>query len=154
MTGTTQLPNVREQRPLGYWLKYIDGAIETRFDRLFADDGLTRRGWQVLNTVSYGPITVAEIDETMAAFLSGEEPTMRPYVERFAELDWVRVTDADGLALTEEGKRTHQRVSEQAGTERVRMMECLSHEDFQILMDLLQRIATHLDGLATETPRQ
>jgi DNA-binding MarR family transcriptional regulator len=150
----TQLPNVREQRPLGYWLKYIDGAIETSFGRLLADDGLTRRGWQVLNTISYGPITVAELDETMAAFLSGDEPTMRPYIERFVELGWVRVADADGVALTEEGRRTHQRVSERVGAERVRMMECLSPEDYQVLMNLLQRIAAHLDALATGTPRQ
>lgn len=50
MTDLTQLPDVREQRPLGYWLKHIDGAIEESMGRLFAADGLNRRGWQVLNT--------------------------------------------------------------------------------------------------------
>lgn len=144
----TQLPNVREQRPLGYWLKHIDGAIEESFGRLLAADGLTRRSWQVLNTLSYAPITVAEVDETMAAFLSGDEPTMRSYVDQFAERGWMHVTDTDVVALTDEGKRVHQRVSERVGAERVRMMECLSPEDYQVLMSLLQRVAAHLDALA------
>ncbi|MGW3209295.1 MarR family winged helix-turn-helix transcriptional regulator [Streptomyces sp. NPDC001135] len=154
MTDLTQLPNVREQRPLGYWLKHIDGAIEESLGRLFATDGLNRRGWQVLNTISYGPITIAELDETMAAFLSADEPTMRPYVDRFIERGWAHTADDGAVALTGEGRRAHQRVAEQSGALRVRMMECLSSEEHTVLMELLQRVATHLDALAVETPRQ
>ncbi|TDC86102.1 hypothetical protein E1193_00015 [Micromonospora sp. KC606] len=151
MTDLTQLPNVREQRPLGYWLRYIDGAIEESLGRLFAADGLNRRGWQVLNTISYDPITIAKLDETMAAFLSVDEPTMRPYVDRFVEWGWAHVADDGAVALTDEGRQAHQRVSEQSGALRVRMMECLSSEEHEALMELLQRLATHLDALAAET---
>ncbi|MFF7020036.1 hypothetical protein ACFY97_03290 [Streptomyces klenkii] len=55
-------------------MKHIDRAIEQSLGRLFAADGLNRRAWQVLNTISYGPISIAELDETMAAFLSADEP--------------------------------------------------------------------------------
>ncbi|MFF2507772.1 hypothetical protein ACFVTY_31060 [Streptomyces sp. NPDC058067] len=75
MSDLTQLPDVGEQRPLGYWLKHLDGAIEESMGPLFATDGLNRRGWQVLNAISYAPITIAELDETLAAFPS---PTSRP----------------------------------------------------------------------------
>lgn len=34
------------------------------------------------------------------------------------------------------------------------MMECLSPEEHEELMELLQRVAAHVDGLAAETPRQ
>lgn len=66
---TAGLPDVREQRPFGYWLRHIDGAIEQSMARLFAADALSRRGWQVLNTVACGPLSTAGVDETMAAFL-------------------------------------------------------------------------------------
>ncbi|RVU20924.1 MarR family transcriptional regulator [Streptomyces antnestii] len=154
MTDLTQLPDVREQRPLGYWLKHIDGAIEESMGRLFATDGLNRRGWQVLNTISYAPITIAELDETLAAFLSTDEPTLRPYVDRFIERGWAHAADDGSVALTGEGRRGHQRVSEQVGALRVRMMECLSSEEHTVLMELLQRVATHLDALPVETPCQ
>ncbi|MEU6657839.1 hypothetical protein [Streptomyces sp. NPDC046821] len=153
MTDLTRLPNVREQRPLGYWLRHIDGAIEGSMGRLFAADGLNRRGWQVLNTISCDPITIVELDEAMAAFLSADEPTMRPYVDRLVERGWAHMADDGAVALTGEGRRAHERVSEQSGALRVRMMECLSSEEHAVLMELLQRIATHLDALAVETPK-
>ncbi|MFI9506468.1 MarR family winged helix-turn-helix transcriptional regulator [Nocardia sp. NPDC052566] len=146
MTGMTQLPDVREQRPLGYWLKHIDRAIEERFGSLLAGDGLARRGWQVLNTISCEPISVADIDQAMAPFLSVDEPTMRPYADRFAEDGWIRIDAADVVELTEAGREVHRRVSERIGVERVRMMECLSAEDYEVLMSLLQRVAAHLDA--------
>ncbi|MFE2288816.1 MarR family winged helix-turn-helix transcriptional regulator [Streptomyces sp. NPDC059443] len=154
MTETTRLPNVREQRPLGHWVKRIDGAIEEGLGRLLATDGLNRRAWQVLNTISRGPINITALDERMAAFLSADEPTMRPHVERFVERGWAHVTDDGAVALTEEGRRAHQQVSEQSGALMVRMMECLSIEEHEVLMELLQRVATHFDTLAAETPHQ
>ncbi|CAL9362479.1 hypothetical protein SUDANB171_00695 [Streptomyces sp. enrichment culture] len=152
MTGLPQPPNVREQRPFGYWLKHIDGAIEENMSRLFARDGLNRRGWQVLNTLSYGPLTVAELDDAMAAFLSADEPTTRPVVDRFAERGWTSTADDGAVALTGEGRRAHQRVAEQTGVLRARMMECLSPEQYAVLMELLRRVATHLDALTAEAP--
>ncbi|MFC3577806.1 MarR family winged helix-turn-helix transcriptional regulator [Streptomyces yaanensis] len=153
-TDLTRLPDVREQRPLGYWLKHIDGAIEENFGRLLAADGLNRRGWQVLNALSYEPITIAELDDTMAAFLSTDEPTMRPYVDRFVERGWAHIADDDTATLTDEGRQAHQRVSEKSGILRAQVMECLSPEEYGLLVNLLQRVATHLDALTAETPRQ
>ncbi|MFD7510144.1 MarR family winged helix-turn-helix transcriptional regulator [Streptomyces sp. NPDC059853] len=154
MTNPIQPPGLREQRPFGYWLKHIDRAIEENMSRLFTMDGLNRRGWQVLNTVSYGPITMAELDETMAAFLSAEEPTMRPYIDRFAERGWTSTAGDGAVTLTSEGRQAHQRVAEQTGVLRDRMMQCLSPEQYKVLMELLQRVAAHLDALAVETPGQ
>ncbi|ARF59133.1 MarR family winged helix-turn-helix transcriptional regulator [Streptomyces gilvosporeus] len=154
MTDMTRLPDVREQRPLGYWLKHIDGAITESLGRLFAADGLNRRSWQVLNTISYGPITVAVLDETMAAFLSADEPTMWPHVERFIERGWAQVAGDGSVTLTGEGRRSYERVAERSGALRVRMMECLSANEHEVLMELLQRVAAHLDALAAEAPQQ
>ncbi|MFG3117985.1 hypothetical protein ACGF4C_26865 [Streptomyces sp. NPDC048197] len=100
------------------------------------------------------PDHLTQLDEAMAAFLSADEPTMRPYIDQFVERGWAHTTDDGTVALTDAGQRAHQRVSEQSGALRVRMMECLSPEEHTMLMELLQRIATHLDALAVETPRQ
>ncbi|CAL9538796.1 MarR family winged helix-turn-helix transcriptional regulator [Streptomyces sp. enrichment culture] len=152
MPDTTRLPSVREQRPLGYWLKHIDGALTENMDRLLAADGLDRRAWQVLNTLSYGPITVAALDETMTAFLSADEPTTRSQVERFVERGWAGQAGDGRVTLTEEGRRAHERASERARALRMRMMECLSADEYGVLMELLQRVATHLDALAAGEP--
>ncbi|WMX44991.1 MarR family winged helix-turn-helix transcriptional regulator [Streptomyces roseicoloratus] len=138
------------QRPLGYWLKHIDGALEASMARLFAADSLTRRGWQVLNTVAQGPASLAGLDKALAPFLSADEPTVRPYVDDLAGRGWAHVTGDGTVTLTEEGRRAHERIAEQVGALRARVTESLSPEEYGMLVGLLQRVAAHLDA---EEPR-
>lgn len=37
-----------DRRPIGYWLKHLDGLIEAAFSRTLAGQGVTRRHWQAL----------------------------------------------------------------------------------------------------------
>ncbi|WP_026416209.1 MarR family winged helix-turn-helix transcriptional regulator [Actinomadura oligospora] len=141
---TETFPDARADRPIGYWLRHIDGALDANLGRLLADDGLTRRGWQVLNTVSYEPITMADLDRTLDAFVSPDEPTMRPQVERLVDLGWARL-DGDTAELTEDGVRAHRRVRDTIGAQRARMIECFTPEEFRSLMEMLRRFAAHLE---------
>ncbi|MEV5574090.1 MarR family transcriptional regulator [Spirillospora sp. NPDC052269] len=137
-------PDARTDRPIGYWLRHIDGALSANLGRLLAEDGLTRRGWQVLNTVSYEPVTIADLDRTLDAFISPDEPTMRPQVERLAELGWARL-DGDTAELTGEGVRAHRRIRDAIGVQRARMTECFTPDEFGSLMEMLRRFAAHLE---------
>ncbi|MFJ8623411.1 MarR family winged helix-turn-helix transcriptional regulator [Kitasatospora sp. NPDC093550] len=143
------LPNVREQRPFGYWLRHIDRAIEQRMARLFAADALSRRDWQVLNTVACGPLSAAEVDATMAAFLGPEEPTMRPRLDALAARGWARTGEDGEVALTEDGLAAHRRISGRVAELRTRITAGLTPEEFRTLTSLLQRTAAHLDTLDT-----
>jgi hypothetical protein len=40
-----------DRRPIGYWLKHLDGLIEAAFSRTLAGQGVTRRHWQALKTL-------------------------------------------------------------------------------------------------------
>ena len=44
-----------ESRPIGYWLKHLDGLLEQTFDHVLARNGVRRRHWQVLDTLRGGP---------------------------------------------------------------------------------------------------
>ncbi|MFF4818191.1 MarR family winged helix-turn-helix transcriptional regulator [Kitasatospora sp. NPDC001309] len=142
------LPDVPGQRPLGYWLRHIDGAIEQSMARLFAADALSRRDWQVLNTLSHGPTDTAALDTALAAFLCPEEPTVRPHLEGLAARGWVTL-DADGrAALTGQGRSAHRRVAAQVAGLRERLAACLTPQELTTLTNLLVRWAGHLDTLA------
>ncbi|MEV4259761.1 MarR family transcriptional regulator [Spirillospora sp. NPDC049652] len=136
--------DVRQERPFGYWLRHIDRALDANLGRLLAAEGLTRRGWQVLNTVSYEPVTIADLDRTLDAFISPDEPTMRPQVERLAGRGWARLT-GDTAELTEEGVRAHRRVRDAVAAQRARMIECFTPEEFRSLTEMLRRFAAHLE---------
>ncbi|MBV6696630.1 hypothetical protein [Kitasatospora aureofaciens] len=66
----------------------------------------------------------------------------------------MHLADDGAVTLTGAGRQAYQRVSEQSGALSGRMMECLSPEEDEALMELLQRVAGHLGTLAAETPRQ
>jgi hypothetical protein len=55
-------------RPIGYWVKRLDAALETHLDSTLARLRLSRRQWQVLNTLSSGPITPVELAEVLRPF--------------------------------------------------------------------------------------
>ncbi|GAA4638069.1 MarR family winged helix-turn-helix transcriptional regulator [Actinoallomurus vinaceus] len=139
--------DVRQTRPFGYWVKHIDQRIEEMGRRVLAEEGLNRRLWQVLNTIASGPLGPADLDRTLAPFVSDEEPTMRPYVDELAGRGWVTRTDDGDLALTDAGRDAHARAGERMYAARARVVEGLSSDDYDTLMNLLERIAGNLDAV-------
>ncbi|MEU8615997.1 hypothetical protein AB0C29_49245, partial [Actinoplanes sp. NPDC048791] len=77
-------------RPLGYWVKEIDRRIEAEFDRLMADEELTRRHWQILTTLAQADTSRAELDTALAPFA----PTVRAQVDDLIRRAWVTETEA------------------------------------------------------------
>src|SRR5262249_60845065 len=63
-----------DRRPIGYWLKHLDRLLEQTFERTLEAEHLTRRHWQVLNTLIAGPTA----NRSLAAALEpciGDQPT-------------------------------------------------------------------------------
>jgi hypothetical protein len=56
--STDEEETMREdRRPIGYWLKHLDGLIEAAVERALAGQGVTRRHGQALNTLQERPST-------------------------------------------------------------------------------------------------
>ncbi|MFF9194593.1 MarR family winged helix-turn-helix transcriptional regulator [Streptomyces sp. NPDC014779] len=145
------MEDVRTQRPFGYWLKHIDRALEGGMARLFAADGLSRRGWQVLNALAYEPAAPDRVDELLAPFRSAEEPTLRPYVDDLVDRGWAAAGPGGTVALTEAGRAAHTRLAARVTALRTRATECLTPEEFGTLMSLLRRVGEHLDATEPRT---
>ena len=129
-----------DRRPIGYWLKEIDRLIEEDFVRLLADERLTRRHWQVLNTVAERPRTVAELDEELSPFRSARAPSVAPIVEELRARGWVDTT----VALTEKGRECHRAVSDRVMANRRRLTDGISAEEYRSVVDVLERMAGNL----------
>ncbi|MGC9671491.1 MarR family winged helix-turn-helix transcriptional regulator [Planosporangium sp. 12N6] len=138
MAGTPQ------RRPLGYWIKQIDRAVEANLDRLLSIEDLGRRSWQVLNTIAQAPVTLADLDAAVAPFLSDDEPTTRPYVDALAARGWVEIRAGESFTLTGEGERAYRRVASRVHAARARIVEGLSAQEYETLVDLLERVAANL----------
>ncbi|HEU5473092.1 MAG TPA: MarR family winged helix-turn-helix transcriptional regulator [Actinophytocola sp.] len=123
-------------RPIGYWLKEIDRRIEADFARLLAAERLTRRHWQVLNTLASGE---SDIEAALAPFRSAAEPTMAPVLADLAARGWV-----DGTTLTADGRRAHADLAERVQASRLRLTEGISAEEYATVLAVLERMAGNL----------
>ncbi|MDP9984756.1 hypothetical protein J2W14_004183 [Pseudarthrobacter oxydans] len=64
-------------RPIGYWVKRLDAALEAQLDSTLARLHLTRRQWQVLSALSSGPITPGEVGELLRPFNAPDGGSVR-----------------------------------------------------------------------------
>lgn len=126
-------------KPLGYWLIHIHELLETGFERLLEAEGLSRRHWQVLNTLASKPHTMAEINSALRPF--GDD--FRQQAEDLVARGWV----TGEFELTTVGHEAHKRVSERVHEFRAKVVDGISADEYATLMNLLERVATNAAAL-------
>jgi hypothetical protein len=133
-----------DQRPIGFWLKLVDGLIEDQFARTLEEHGVTRRQWQLLNVLARGEATVPQLDAALAPFLSAaEEETSLDHLTELIESAWVDATPT-GYELTDRGRGALERLSTVVGEQRSLMTAELTEADYVTTTATLERMARNL----------
>ncbi|MFB9832252.1 MarR family winged helix-turn-helix transcriptional regulator [Actinoallomurus acaciae] len=132
-------------RPIGYWLKHLDGLIESTFDRALAGYALSRRHWQVMNALRDAPPT--GLRDALRPFWGEGVITLEEVVGDLAGRGWV--TEDDGrYALTERGLAAHAAVAERVGETRRAVLDGLTEQDYVDTVRTLSRMAANLERVA------
>jgi hypothetical protein len=141
------------QRPIGYWVKHVDGLIEATFDRTLADLGLGRCHWQMLHLLALGPRPEAALDEALAPFwAAGGVPTRAAVLQDLLQRGWV-VSDDGRCALTPSGESAQHAIAERVQLTRQRTTQGLSAADYANTLRTLERMAANLEAsLPAHTP--
>jgi hypothetical protein len=124
------------QRPIGWWLKEADAALDDAFDRAVGAVGGSRRGWQILTTLASGPATRAELAEELARFDTAL--VLTEVVDDLIIRGWV--TETDPLTVTTEGRAVEAELAERVGEVRRRVAAALPDGDYDMLVQLLARL--------------
>ncbi|MEV4891548.1 MarR family transcriptional regulator [Nonomuraea sp. NPDC055795] len=128
-------------RPVGYWAKRLDAAIDEALDRALARLDADRRQWQILTGLLDGPAVPAELVEALSPF-GGVS-------------DALAVLDARGLVaeeegrvgLTADGRRVRARLAEAVGEVRGVVGRGVSAEEYAATVGVLARMVNNLDLL-------
>jgi hypothetical protein len=121
-------------RPLGFWLKTVDALIDREFEAAFADLGVTRRDWRLLNLIG-GEVR----DDRLRARLDARPHRVLPLVER----GWV-AGEPGAWTLTDEGRDALASLGERVGEIRSRVGGAVSSDDYATTMASLEAIAREL----------
>ncbi|QJW35930.1 MarR family transcriptional regulator [Cellulosimicrobium protaetiae] len=146
MTDQESPPPGPPERPIGYWLKLVDRLIDENLDGVFQHSGLTRRHWQVLNTIRDGVSETTAIDGVLSPFTggaSGATAAVAAEVDDLVRRGWVARSDA-GLAVTVAGNHAYHDLLDAVSLSRERVAEGVSREEYAQTVATLERMARNL----------
>ncbi|WP_326567329.1 MarR family transcriptional regulator [Amycolatopsis rhabdoformis] len=126
-------------KPLGYWLRHNHDLLEKAFDEPLAALGLTRRQWQVLNSLAMGARTTAEVDEALKPFVD-QEGSMAGHLDELRRRGWL--TDDD--RLTGQGRQAHAEIEAKVRQFRARATAGIDEQDYLTTVRTLERMAENL----------
>src|SRR3546814_853949 len=133
-TSDTSPESPTPQRPLGFWLRTVDGLLDRAFAEALAKNDVSRRDWMLLNAVD-GTVDAPWLIERLAR-RSGR-------VRRLAERGWITET-GDGWTLTDDGRAAKDRLGVAVEGIRERVAGAVSPDDFATTMTSLEAIAREL----------
>jgi len=132
-------------RPIGYWLKKLDGLIDGHFERQLGDAGLTRRQWQVLNLLKDGPRSMPELQAELEPFLRDSPGELSDAVSGLVSRGWADSRD-NVISLTEAGQAQFGLVKAKVAELRQALALGISPEEYQATIDLLARMVANLES--------
>jgi hypothetical protein len=142
-----------DRRPLGYWLRAIEGPLRETMRGAFATFGVTRREWRTLTTLHAGPATAGEIEAALPHRIPtptghGHRPrhgrrTIQQLLDDLVTRGWAALDDGRYL-LTAEGERIHDAVLANVQKVRARVTDGIPDADYATTMATLERIAANV----------
>ena len=133
--GTAREGVPTDRRPLGYWLRTVDGLITREFAAAFDGADIDRRDWMLLNALS-GDVEMPSFAERFVR--KGKR------LRNLAERGWVEEQGDGTWALTEEGRAAKEQLGEIVDGIRSRVADAVSPEDYATTMASLEAIAREL----------
>jgi hypothetical protein len=126
----------------------LDRLIEDTFSRALTGEGLTRRHWQVLNTLTRGPASPAGLTTALDPFLqddpAGQATTVDDLIHRGRAS-----RDQDGrVCLTSQGQTARQMTQERVQQARGLVLRGLSTDEYAAVLGILARVAANLQTRA------
>jgi hypothetical protein len=133
-------------RPVGWWLKEADAALNAAFDAALEGTGVDRRGWQVLASLARGPVSRADLVASLAGF--DPPAAVNAVLDDAVGRGWVEETDGS-LQLTVDGLVQQQALAPRVDGVRATVSAALPQDDYVLLVTLLARL---VEGVRAEVP--
>lgn len=140
MTKNDKLPT--SNRPIGFWIKAADQALDQAGDAAHAVDGFTRRRWQVLSLiVQRESITLAGLVAELAPMMESDAVNAE-----VGSLKKGKFIDEIGsvLGMTEAGEKMHRRLAARQAEIRQQAMARIEQDDYTAAIRCLSRITENL----------
>jgi hypothetical protein len=135
---------VASDRPLGWWLKHVEGLREVAFDRSLEREGIVRRHWQLLNVIAAGAGSVAEAEDAYLR-LGADTTELVSTSDQLLTRGWLYYR-AGRLEVTPVGAAIRERLASALAAQRDLLTAGIDPEHYRITVNTLRRVAGNLSG--------
>jgi DNA-binding MarR family transcriptional regulator len=109
-------------------------------------DGLTRRHWQVLNTLAAGPSTAAALTAALQPFVQEDAKAVEVIIKDFFDRGWVRNVPDGGVEISERGRAVHEAAMKRVAETRQDLRRGITDDEYVSVVRILQRMASNLES--------
>jgi len=134
-----------QKMPIGYWIKKIDNLLTNSIDSIQSEYGLTRIGWQVLNSINKKEeIHKSELLDLMRPL--AEKLHIETILQSFSADNVIETAEDKALSLTNKGKVLFANCFKRQNEFRMKVMNNISEEEYKIVVLTLQKMINNIEA--------
>ncbi|UXM90213.1 MarR family transcriptional regulator [Paenarthrobacter sp. JL.01a] len=134
-------------KPIGYWIKRLDAALEVQLDRTLARIKLTRRQWQTLATLADGAMLPDQLEEVLKPLWGGDDRLRERELAALVGHGMITMID-DRLALSERGRERYHQAQQLVEDARHDLSMGIGIDEYAMAVSVLERMSLNAERLA------
>lgn len=137
----------RVNKPIGYWIKRLDAALEAHLDSTLARLKLSRRQWQTLNVLAEAPLSPEDLDGILNPFWGGDTRRRENELAALVGRGMIIMVD-DRISLSELGHVKHLEAQRLVEDSRRDISIGIGIDEYAMALSVLERMTLNAERLA------
>lgn len=134
-------------KPIGYWTKRLDAALEAHLDSTLARLKLSRRQWQTLNVLAETPLSPEDLDEILDPFWGGDRRRRENELGSLVGRGMIIMVD-DRITLSDLGHAKHAEAEQLVEQARRDLSMGIGIDEYAMAVSVLERMTHNSERLA------
>lgn len=134
-------------KPIGYWIKRLDAALEAQLDRTLARLKLSRRQWQALTILDDGALRPGELVEALRPVWGSDVRLRERELATLVGRGMITMID-DRLTLSDVGRRKCHEAAWLVETARQDLSMGIGIDEYAMALSVLERMSLNAERLA------
>ncbi|NWL13148.1 MarR family transcriptional regulator [Paenarthrobacter nitroguajacolicus] len=134
-------------KPIGYWIKRLDAALEVQLDSTLARIKLTKRQWHTLGTLSEGALLPDQLEDILQPLWGGDVRLRERELAALVGRGMITMID-DRLALSERGREKYHEAQRMVEDARQDLSMGIGIDEYAMALSVLERMSLNAERLA------
>ncbi|MEZ2389211.1 MarR family transcriptional regulator [bacterium RCC_150] len=134
-------------KPIAYWIKRLDAALEAHLDSTLAKMKLSRKQWQTINILAERPLRPAALNEALLPLWGSDTKHRESELASLVGRGMIVMVD-EVIALSERGRAARSEAEWRLRDSREEITAGIGIDEYAIAVSVLERMALNAERLA------